>query len=109
MTDLVKQAPQYAQQSLRIVDGGSKDQIIRRAYCQHHQQWSRNYQGQSAFADGRDGWLFKCANSSLHMSHFFVVRPPVGVPTKDMEQIEAWMKAQRLAAVAKANGSDRGQ
>lgn len=93
MAELVKHAPQYAQQTLRIVNGGDKDQIIRRAYCQAHQQWSSQFQGVDT-----TGWLFRCANSKLHMSHLFHTKPPLHYP-KTLDEFEGWAAEQRKAAV----------
>ncbi len=97
-------APRYAVQSLKVVDGGSRDVIVRRAYCQDHGQWSSHFQGVD-----EQGWLFRCASSRLHMSHLFHVHPPVGVPTKDLAAVQEWMQAQRLAYAAKSSGKDKGQ
>ncbi len=99
MTDLVKQAQQYAQQAL-----GKKGLITRKAYCGAHQQWSSQFQGVD-----EHGWLFRCANSKLHMSHLFHAKAPVGVPTQNLEAAERWIHEQQLAAVAKQTGQDRGQ
>lgn len=110
MSELVKSAPQYGVQTLKIVDGGARDEVIRKGYCQAHQQWSRNYQGMD-----QQGWLFRCANSKLHLSHLFHVRPSLhgpkelGVPFEEaLANVEAWKQRERQAYRLKMEGKDRG-